>query len=153
MANYFVAGGAGFIGSHMVRRLLRPQMRRSWSTTTSARARPWHLPEETRLPVVRGDLKDFADADAAIAGSEVVFHFAANPDIAKAATQPDIDFWEGTYLTQNLLEAMRVAGSGGSSTCPAAGSTARPATTPSPRTIAPACRSRPTGRASSPARR
>jgi UDP-glucose 4-epimerase len=32
---------------------------------------------------------------------------AANPDIAKAVTQPDIDFWEGTYLTQNILEAMR----------------------------------------------
>ena len=39
-----------------------------------------------------------------------MFHFASNPDIAKAATQPDIDFWEGTYLTQNLLEAMRVGG-------------------------------------------
>ena len=39
-----------------------------------------------------------------------MFHFASNPDIAKAVTQPDIDFWEGTFLTQNLLEAMRVAG-------------------------------------------
>ena len=37
-----------------------------------------------------------------------MFHFASNPDIAKAATEPDIDFWEGTYLTQNLLEAMRI---------------------------------------------
>jgi UDP-glucose 4-epimerase len=33
-----------------------------------------------------------------------------NPDIAKAITQPDIDFWEGTYLTQNVLEAMRQTG-------------------------------------------
>jgi len=41
-------------------------------------------------------------------GSEVVIHFAANPDIAKAVKQPDIDFWEGTYLTQNILEAMRI---------------------------------------------
>ena len=37
-------------------------------------------------------------------------HLAANPDIAKAITQPDIDFWEGTYLTQNVLEAMRQTG-------------------------------------------
>jgi UDP-glucose 4-epimerase len=29
---------------------------------------------------------------------------------AKAITQPDIDFWEGTYLTQNVLEAMRQTG-------------------------------------------
>jgi UDP-glucose 4-epimerase len=59
---------------------------------------------------VRGDLKDLGALTKAIAGTEVVFHFASNPDIAKAATQPDIDFWEGTYLTQNLLEAMRIAG-------------------------------------------
>jgi UDP-glucose 4-epimerase len=43
-------------------------------------------------------------------GCDHLFHFASNPDIAKAATQPDIDFWEGTYLTQNVLEAMRVSG-------------------------------------------
>jgi UDP-glucose 4-epimerase len=41
-------------------------------------------------------------------GADTVFHLAANPDIASAVTQPDIDFWEGTYLTQNVLEAMRV---------------------------------------------
>src|SRR5437762_10690543 len=41
---------------------------------------------------------------------ETIFHLAANPDIAKAITQPDIDFWEGTYLTQNVLEAMRLTG-------------------------------------------
>jgi UDP-glucose 4-epimerase len=60
--------------------------------------------------VVRGDLKEPGPLTEAIAGADVVFHFASNPDIAKAATQPDIDFWEGTYLTQNLLEAMRVTG-------------------------------------------
>jgi UDP-glucose 4-epimerase len=41
-------------------------------------------------------------------GTNTVFHFASNPDIAKAVSQPDIDFWEGTYLTNNILEAMRM---------------------------------------------
>jgi UDP-glucose 4-epimerase len=45
-----------------------------------------------------------------MSGSNTVFHLAANPDIAKAVTQPDIDFWEGTYLAQNVLEAMRLTG-------------------------------------------
>jgi UDP-glucose 4-epimerase len=54
-------------------------------------------------------MKDLAALTEAVAGSETVFHLASNPDIARAATEPDIDFWEGTYLTQNLLEAMRVA--------------------------------------------
>ncbi|WP_290387500.1 hypothetical protein, partial [Parabacteroides goldsteinii] len=27
---------------------------------------------------------------------------ASNPDISKAISQPDIDFWEGTYLINNV---------------------------------------------------
>jgi UDP-glucose 4-epimerase len=62
--------------------------------------------------MAEGDLKDLAKVTAAMAGSDTVFHLAANPDIAKAVTQPDIDFWEGTYLAQNVLEGMRVNGVG-----------------------------------------
>jgi UDP-glucose 4-epimerase len=39
-----------------------------------------------------------------------VIHLASNPDIARAVTEPDIDFREGTALTNNVVEAMRVAG-------------------------------------------
>jgi UDP-glucose 4-epimerase len=110
LSRYFVAGGAGFIGSHTARRLLeRPETEVVvYDNFSSGRA--WHLPDDCRLKVVRADLKDLPALTDAIAGSDAVFHFASNPDIAKAATQPDIDFWEGTYLMQNLLEAMRVAG-------------------------------------------
>ncbi len=107
---FFVAGGAGFIGSHLVRRLLdRPQARVVVYDNFSS-GRSWHLPDDPRLRVVKSDLKDLGALTEAVAGSQVVFHFASNPDIARAVTQPDIDFWEGTYLTQNLLEAMRRAG-------------------------------------------
>jgi UDP-glucose 4-epimerase len=110
LSRYFVAGGAGFIGSHMVRRLLRRPEAQVVVYDNFSSGRAWHLPDDPRLTVVRSDLKDLPALTKAIAGSDAVFHFASNPDIAKAATQPDIDFWEGTYLTQNLLEAMRVAG-------------------------------------------
>jgi len=110
LSRYFVAGGAGFIGSHMVRRLLQRPEAHVVVYDNFSSGRAWHLPDDPRLTVARGDLKDLAALTAAIAGSDAVFHFASNPDIAKAATQPDIDFWEGTYLTQNLLEAMRAAG-------------------------------------------
>lgn len=40
-------------------------------------------------------------------GCDVVFHLAANSDIARAAEEPSIDFWNGLYLTHNVLEAMR----------------------------------------------
>ena len=108
MINYFVAGGAGFIGSHMVYRLLSDQDARVTVYDNFSSGRDWHLPESARLTLIRDDLKDLKSLTKAISGSDVVFHFASNPDIAKAATQPDIDFWEGSYLSQNLLEAMRL---------------------------------------------
>jgi UDP-glucose 4-epimerase len=66
------------------------------------------LINDRRLEVIEEDLKDLSAVRSAMAGCDTVFHLAANPDIAKAVTQPDIDFWEGTYLTQNVLEAMRI---------------------------------------------
>jgi UDP-glucose 4-epimerase len=45
-------------------------------------------------------------------GVDAVFHFASNPDIARAVREPTIDFYEGTLLTQNVAEAARVAGVG-----------------------------------------
>ena len=47
---------------------------------------------------------------AAMAGHNTVIHLASNPDIARAVTEPDIDFREGTELTQCVVEAMRQTG-------------------------------------------
>jgi UDP-glucose 4-epimerase len=41
-------------------------------------------------------------------GHDVVIHLASNPDIARAITEPSVDFDEGTFLTQNVVEAMRI---------------------------------------------
>jgi UDP-glucose 4-epimerase len=112
MRNIFISGGAGFIGSHLARRLLgladvaTVTIYDNFSSGTRG-----HLEAaatDRRLRVVEGDIKDLPKITSAMAGSDTVFHLAANPDIAKAVTQPDIDFWEGTYLAQNVLEAMRV---------------------------------------------
>jgi UDP-glucose 4-epimerase len=110
VSQFFVAGGAGFIGSHLVARLLKRPDTRLVVYDNFSSGRTWHLPNDRRLTVVSRDIKDLGALTEAIAGSDTVFHFASNPDIAKASTQPDIDFWEGTYLTQHLLEAMRLAG-------------------------------------------
>ena len=40
---------------------------------------------------------------------DVVIHLASNPDIARAVVDPEIDFREGTVLTQNVVEAMRTS--------------------------------------------
>ena len=112
--NAFVSGGAGFIGSHLLPRLLAvPTLERLVVYDNFSSGGEGHLANvrsDNRLTVVRADLKDKAAVMEAMRGCELVFHLAANPDIAKAVTQPDIDFWEGTFLLQNVLEAMRTTG-------------------------------------------
>ena len=109
----FVAGGAGFIGSHFVDyHLSSPDVSVTVFDNLTSGHRG-HLQEHvgsSRLAVIEGDLRDLQGLTTALVGHDIVYHFASNPDIAKAMTQPDIDFWQGTYLTQNLLEAMRVNG-------------------------------------------
>jgi UDP-glucose 4-epimerase len=112
--SYFVVGGAGFIGSHFTDRLLND------ATVTAvtlydnfSSGREWHYEHhlgDARLKVVRGDVKDIETLTAAMSGHDAVIHLASNPDIARAATEPCIDFREGTYLTNNVVEAMRRSG-------------------------------------------
>ena len=108
----FVSGGAGFIGSHLVRSLLEDnQIERLVifdNFTSGQHSYVEDAARDARAEIVKADLKEVSAVTAAMEGCDTVFHLAANPDIAKAVTQPDIDFWEGTYLTQNVLEAMRV---------------------------------------------
>jgi UDP-glucose 4-epimerase len=112
--NVFVAGGAGFIGSHLVRHLLTEGGAENIVVYDNfSSGKMWHLREfihNSHLNIIKADIKDLPKLTEAIAGAHIVYQFASNPDIAKAMAQPDIDFWEGTYLTQNVLEAMRVSG-------------------------------------------
>ncbi|HET6509509.1 MAG TPA: NAD-dependent epimerase/dehydratase family protein [Baekduia sp.] len=109
----FVAGGAGFIGSHMTRTLLRDPEQEVVVYDNLSSGTPAYLDDvldDERLTFVVGDLQDLEATTAAIEGCDRMFLYAANPDIAKAVTEPAIDFWQGTYLTNNAIEAARVAG-------------------------------------------
>lgn len=108
---FFIVGGAGFIGSHIVDYLLKkPQIQKVTIYDSFASGREWHYSHhvsDQRLTVVRGDVKDYHLLRKSMEGHDVVIHLASNPDIARAAREPDIDFQEGTILTRNVLEAMR----------------------------------------------
>lgn len=106
-----VVGGAGFIGGHAVDRLLRdPTTRKVTVYDNFSSGRDWHLESHSgddRLAIVRADVKDLDALTQAMAGHNTVIHLASNPDIAKAMTDPTIDFDEGTLLTNHVVEAMR----------------------------------------------
>ncbi len=109
----FIVGGAGFIGSHFADRLLDGGAAGVTLYDNFSSGREWHYAHhrnDPRLRVVRGDAKDSPALQQAMRGHDTVIHLASNPDIARAATEPDIDFREGTFLTQQVVEAMRVTG-------------------------------------------
>ncbi len=111
-ARFFVVGGAGFIGAHFVDWLLGEGNAARVSVYDNfSSGREWHIDRhlgDARFAVVRGNVEDLPALRAAMDGHDVVIHLASNPDIARAATEPDIDFWQGTALTQSVVEAMRV---------------------------------------------
>ena len=112
MGRFFIVGGAGFIGSHFTDVLLAKDGVESVTIYDNlSSGRDWHFAKhlgDSKFKFVNGDVKDIEALKRAMDGSEVVIHLASNPDIARAATEPDIDFREGTYLTERVLEAMRL---------------------------------------------
>jgi UDP-glucose 4-epimerase len=111
---YFLVGGAGFIGSHFTDRLLADSLVGAVTVYDNfSSGREWHYAahrSDPRFKVIRRDVKDLDSLIGAMRGHDVVIHLASNPDIARAIAEPDIDFREGTYLTNNVLEAMRLSG-------------------------------------------
>jgi UDP-glucose 4-epimerase len=111
---FVIVGGAGFIGGHFVDTLLGNALIDSVTIFDNfSSGREWHFEhhlKDARFRVVRGDVSNLAALTAAITGHDVVIHLASNPDIARAATEPEIDFYQGTLLTNNVVEAMRRAG-------------------------------------------
>jgi UDP-glucose 4-epimerase len=112
---FFIVGGAGFIGSHFTDHLLGPGNAAGVTLYDNfSSGREWHYAphaRDERLSVVRGQVEDTEALkramDANGAGHDVVIHLASNPDIARAAREPTIDFFQGTALTASVVEAMR----------------------------------------------
>lgn len=111
---FLIVGGAGFIGSHFVHALLAESPNREVTIFDNfSSGREWHYEEHAndgRLKVIVGDVSDLRVLCDAMEGHHAVIHLASNPDIARAATEPEIDFYQGSLLTNNVVEAMRRTG-------------------------------------------
>lgn len=115
MKKVFIIGGAGFIGSTLAKRLLSSSgndfsvtVYDNFSSGTRRHLQP--IISDPRLAIISNDVKNLNALVEAMQGHDTVWHFASNPDIAKAVSEPVIDFFQGTFLTNNVVEAMRRSG-------------------------------------------
>ncbi|MCR5002537.1 MAG: NAD-dependent epimerase/dehydratase family protein [Lachnospiraceae bacterium] len=107
---YFVTGGAGFIGSNMVDRLLSEPENEVVAYDNFSTGRREFLEEalkNDRFKLVEGDTLDLDRLTEAMKGCEFVFHFAANADVRMGCEHPRKDLEQNTIATYNVLEAMR----------------------------------------------
>jgi len=107
-----VTGGAGFIGSHLVDRLLAAgrRVRVVDSFVTGGPRNLAHLKGEARLEVVQADVRERARMTELAQGCERVFHLAALADIVPSVERPEAYFDSNVTGTFNVLQAARAAG-------------------------------------------
>lgn len=105
-----VTGGAGFIGSHMVDRLLSERNEVTVIDNLSS-GRMEVLEHHTGNPdfkFTRLDILELEKLKKAIAGADIIFHLAANPDVRLGAENTKVHLEQNIIATYNLLEAMRI---------------------------------------------
>ena len=107
--NALITGGAGFIGSHLVDKLMNKQ----WNLVVLDNLSSGNLKnihkwlKNKRFKFINSDLKSIEATEKAVRDVELVFHLAANPEVRIGETDPSVHFEENLMATFNLLEAMR----------------------------------------------
>lgn len=108
----FVTGGAGYIGSNLVDRLLEVghQVTAFDNFSTGQERFLESAGRSSLFTLVRGDTLDVESLASAMSGSDFVFHLAANADVRYGTEHPRKDLEQNTIATFTVLEAMRRTG-------------------------------------------
>lgn len=107
-----VAGGVGFIGSHLIDSLLAEGHKVICADKLiMGKQNIEHLNDNINYKFYEVELADQEKVDQIFSENaiEVVYHLAANSDIQKGGKEPSIDFNDTLLTTRTLLEGMRKA--------------------------------------------
>ena len=111
-SRYFVTGGAGFIGSHLVDKLLADNNQVTvYDNLVSGKKKDiaQHI-GQSNFRFIQEDLLDFETLKRSMQGYDVVWHLGANTDIPTGNKVTDLDLKNCTTATRNVLEAMKQLG-------------------------------------------
>ncbi len=105
-----VTGGAGFIGSHIVDRLLEEGNEVLVYDNLSSGKLDFisHHINKKNFRFVKADLLNFDILNREMQGIDLVYHVAANPDVRVGASDTNIHIEQNVMATYNVLEAMRI---------------------------------------------
>ena len=105
-----VSGGAGFIGSHVVDRLVAmgSEVVVYDNFSTGRQEYVSHHAGNPSVTIATGDVLDRDRLGDAMRGCTAVFHFQANADVRGGMENTRVDLEQNTIATWNVLEAMRV---------------------------------------------
>src|SRR5512133_2515620 len=114
--NYFVTGGAGFIGSNYVDRLLDRGEKVTIYDNLSRAGAPRNLKwlqekyGEKAFELVVGDVRDAAQLAVSTREADVIVHLAGQVAVTTSVVKPREDFEINALGTFNVLEAARLNG-------------------------------------------
>jgi nucleoside-diphosphate-sugar epimerase len=112
---YLVTGGAGFIGSHIVRALVeKGEAVRILDNFSSGKHENLEDLQNTKngrgVEILTGDLRDKLEVEQAVRGVDVIFHEAAFVSVPESMSNPQECFDVNISGTTRLFEAARNAG-------------------------------------------
>ncbi len=110
MAKYLVTGGAGFIGSNVVCKLLQlgHQVRVLDNFVTGKRENLADVIDDIRL--IEGDLRDIETVREAVEGVDYILHIAALPSVPRSVADPLLTHDMNVDGTLHVLETARQQG-------------------------------------------
>ena len=109
---YFVTGGAGFIGSHLVDKLLAEghEVTVYDNLISGKRENVQQHQNDRHFHFIEADMLDFDTLKKSMKGNDCVWHLGANTDIPTGNRITELDLKNCTIATHSVLEAMRSNG-------------------------------------------
>jgi len=109
--SFLVVGGAGFIGSHLVERLVERGQVTVLDDLSSGRSELLDAAVASgRCELRVGSVFHPEVLRRSLLGKHAVFHLSANPEARRGLDDTGLDIQQGTLATHAVLEAMRLGG-------------------------------------------
>lgn len=114
--NYLITGGAGFIGTNYVHRLLLRGDSVTVFDNLSRKGAQFNLQwlrqchGEDSFHLVVGDVRDAECIRSAVSNADVIIHLAGQVAVTSSVSDPSNDFENNALGTFNVLEAARLSG-------------------------------------------